>query len=342
MEEGSAPAAATRDSMPNTSGSSGAAATARACVTNADCESNSRCLPSKLCVHLETGACPTLINGQDALDPNAIFVGAFAPVGQDSVNAQTISAIYEMAASEFNDVGGLRGVSGGKPSPLVVIVCDNSLATTPEALRHLIDDVQVPAVLAAMDQNQLLAGFNLYQDTFFVSAYYGSKELANVSDGRAWTMLGQPSDYVGIYQALMPHAEALMHADLIRAGKDRALRVAAVIETDNAFEIELANAVLHELTFNGLKAADQPSNYLGREVDSDGTTAEDIVRDLCEQLPPDIVLSFASDVFTATRGVMPTLDQKNCSDPRPLYILSPENAEAGRGDHGRAQATREL
>jgi hypothetical protein len=322
---------------PNAGGTDGVPPAERNCVVNADCESNSRCLPEQVCVRLDTrdptmgttGPCPTLLNAQGARDPNAIFIGAFAPLDQSSVEAQTISAIYEMAASEFNDMGGLRGVSDGPPSPLVVIVCSNSEASAPGALRHLVEDVQVPAVLAAMDQNQLLAGFNKYPQTFFVSAFSGSKELASVSLGRAWTMLGQPADYAEIYAALMPHAEALVHAGLIRTGNDRALRVAAVIETGNSFEVELANAVLPQLTFNGLKAVDQPTNYLGREVVSDGSNVQQIVNDLYNQLPPDIVLSFASDVFTASSGVMSRLNQNGWSDQRPLYILSPENAEAG-------------
>jgi hypothetical protein len=322
---------------PNTSGTAGVAPAERDCVVNADCESNARCLPEHVCVRLDTrdpatgttGPCPTLLNAQGARDPNAIFIGAFAPLDQSSIEAQTISAIYAMAASEFNDMGGLRGVAGGPPSPLVVIVCNNSEASTPGALQHLIEDVRVPAVLAAMDQNQLLAGFNKYPQTFFVSAFSGSKELANVSRGRAWTMLGQPSDYAEIYAALLPHAEALVHAGLIRAGKDRDLRVAAVVETSNAFGVELANAVLPQLTFNGLKAVDQPSNYLGREVVSDGSNVQQVVKDLYDQLPPDIVLSFASDVFTANSGVMSRLNQLGWSEHRPLYILSPENAEAG-------------
>jgi hypothetical protein len=315
---------------PNSGGSAGAAPAVPRCVVNSDCEADSRCLPDNVCVRLDTGStgpCSKVLGGEFAHDPNAIFFGAFAPLDEDNIEAKTISAIYEMAAGEFNALGGLRGVSGGPPSPLVVIVCNNSHASTPGALHHLIDVVQVPAVLAAMDPNQLLAGFNDYRDTFFVSAFSGSEELANVSHGRAWTMLGQPADYADIYAALMPHVEAMVHSELIRAGKDREIRVAAVTEAGNAFEQELANAVLPRLTFNRLKAAEQPSNYLGRELTSNSSNLNQVVKDI-HGLRPDIVLSFASGAFTAKEGVMTRLDLESWSDKRPVYILSPENAEA--------------
>jgi len=45
---------------------------------------------------------------------------------------------------------------------------------------------------------------------------------------------------------------------------------------------------------------------------------------------PDIVLSFAGGLFTASNGgVMTSLNQADWPAQRPLYILSPENAENG-------------
>ena len=315
----------------NAGGSSGKTSDEVPCVVNADCESKSRCLPTGVCASLitdTTGPCPKLIGGEFASDPNAIFFGAFAPLDQDSVEAQTISAIYEMAAEEFNALGGLRGASGGRPSPLVVTVCNNSEASTPQALSHLINDVQVPALLAAMDANQLLAGFNAYPDTFFVSAFNGSRELADVSGGRLWTMLGRPADYADIYAALMPHVEESVHADLIQNGNDRKLRVATVIEVESAFELELSRAVLSRITVNGSSLADQPSNYLGTQVATDGSNVVQVVQSLYE-FSPDIVFSFAGNLFTAGHGVMNRLDQEYWPDQRPFYVLSPENAQAG-------------
>ena len=290
----------------------------------------------KTCVRLDTepsGPCPVLIGGEHAADPNAIFIGAFTQLDNASINVQTVLAIYEMAVRDFNefkDSGGLRDVSNG-PSPLVVVVCNNSKARAPEALKHLIGEVQVPAVLAAMDQDQLLTAFDAYRYTFFVSPLNASKDLAKVSNGRLWTMLGQTSDYADIYAALMPYAEGYARADLAVAKEERDIRVVAVVDPGNAFGAELAGAVLPQLTFNGLNAKDQPANYLQLEVMGDGSNLDDVVAK-AYALGPDIVLSFAGGVFTSASGkggVMPRLNRQGWSYQRPIYILSPANAQAG-------------
>ncbi|HEY0466307.1 MAG TPA: hypothetical protein VGC79_18985, partial [Polyangiaceae bacterium] len=317
----------------------------QSCTTNSDCDGNARCLPEpdQVCVRLDTGPCGKLIFGEKARDPNAIFIGAFAPLDGTSDEALTIPTIYEMAAADFNEskvsgkpLGGLRGKSDGAPSPLVVIVCNNSLESAPRALSHLINEVRVPAVLAAMDSNQLLAGFNAYPDTFFISAFNGSKALASVSEGRAWAMLGLPADYADIYAAVMPYAASMVRAGFVSSGTPRRdIRVAAVIETGNSFQKELADAVLSRVTFNGdRKPAEQPENYLEIEVASDGSNLVQVVPALYEFLP-DLVFSFASSVFTTqigAGGVMHQLNQKDWSHERPVYILSPQNAETGAAD----------
>ena len=213
----------------------------------------------------------------------------------------------------------------------MVIVCDNDATSTAQALHHLIDVVKVPAVLAAMDPNQLLAGFNQNQHTFFISAAHASQELANVSNGRAWTMLGQPSDFVAIYEALMPHAEALVRADLPPAEAGRDIRVAAVTEDGNSDQEELFNAVLPRLSFNGKTAAEQMgTNFLVGQLSRDSSNVDAVVATLYSGLQrPDIVFSFASGVFTARNGVMHGLNTKYWPNQRPVYILSPENAVAG-------------
>ena len=318
------------------------AGSASRCTTNADCVPNSRCVPGAVgaCVPLNTGPtgpCPTVLHAENANNPRAIFVGAFAPLYQDDVPARSISAIYEMAAAEFNELG-LKDRYGEPPSPLVVIVCNNSAETVPGAFHHLIDEVRVPAVLAAMDSAQLLEGFNKYPDTFFVSAFNASRDLAVASDGRAWAMLGLPSDYAGIYEAIMPHIERLAHAPLKLAGVDRKLRVAAVIE-GSSFERELAEAVLSRIAFNGLGALQQPNEFLEVSVASQGwnqsvlgqggNEGQTVLEELREYRP-DIVFSFAGAVFTTRDdGVMSRLNQESPPSERPVYILSPENVVAG-------------
>lgn len=316
-----------------------AGAPQHSCTQNADCGELSRCRPEDhTCVTLDirdpatgiaAGPCNRVLGAEYSLNPNAVFIGAFAQLDLTSTDAQTVLTTYQMATDDFNSNSvGLRGVSGGKPSPLVVILCNNADADVPVALNHLINEVHVPAVLAAMDISQLIEGFNDYPQTFFVSTTHGSTELANVSGGRAWTMLGQPSDFADIYAALMPHVEQLARADLIAGGVDRPLRVAAITETDNAFEIAVRDAVLPRLVFNGLSASDPANSFVSREVSV--STVGDVVDDLYSEQPPDIVFSFASNVFTdATQGVMAALDQKYWPRERPVFVLSPENAEDG-------------
>ena len=318
-------------STANQAGASGGGAGPGSCKTNADCESNSRCLPEHVCVRLDTGECPKVIGGELANDPNAIFIGAFAPLAESSKEALTIPAIYEMAAQEFNDLGGLRGIAGSRPSPLVAIVCDNHTINAAQAFHHLIDVVKVPAVLAAMVPNDLLAGFNQYPSTFFISAVQVSRELASVSDGRAWTMVGQPSDLADVYQALMPHAEGLVRAALPTAEIARDIRVAVVTEEGNDPEQELFDAVLPLLKFNGKTAAEQlGANFFSKELKSDASNLNDVVDTLyADAQKPDIVFSFAKDVFTAPYGVMHRLNTKYWPNQRPVYVLSPQNAVTG-------------
>lgn len=309
------------------------------CTTNAECyarnlDEPSRCRSDGVCVKLATEECPLVLGDPRERDglSDAVYIGAYASQEGASLAESTAGLIYAMASQEFESAAGLPG-RGRDRRPLVTLVCNNHEQYLTASMRHLVDEVQVPGIVAALDTAPLLRAFREHgrERVFFLSPFGGSQDLSlEMDDGLLWSMLGQPSDFGPVYAAFVERLETFIHASFPTIDD---LRVAAVRTTDT-FSAELAESVLAQLQFNGTDAATNldRGNFLIRELSADGAHADvlEALTDIIE-FKPHVVLSLANELFVATSGVLPQLESvwaaQNPTEPRPFYVLSPKNQD---------------
>jgi hypothetical protein len=311
-----------------------------ACETNADCMPGSGSEPymcsmvTHQCTKLKTEVCP--VADGNIFDPNAIVVGAFAPLTSTNAERNPVVAAHHLALQELggDGMGGLPDGVGGVRRPLVVVTCYNQDDRIDDALDHLIGTLQVPAILATLKPGDLRRAYEGHRDddVFFLSPGPVSASVAALDDDdKVWNLLGQPSDYAPTYAALLLQTEK--HLRKTRVPKllpDAQLKV-AVVTTPDAFDAELANKVTPLLSFNQGKSVKQNGdNYMIRSFES--TDPEDIAPVIDELIyfRPDIIVSAASDVMTMQDGVIEQVEARwglpQDDHALPTFILSPFNA----------------
>ena len=329
-------------SVGGTSGTGGSAgsggADPDACTSNEQCVELGggepyRCRPSdQRCAALKTNECPLAYG--DAADPNAIFFGAFAPLRDDRPELNTLVWSHRLALDELSgdNVGGLPGGPGGARRPLVMIVCNNESSVVEEAVRHLDEDVEVPAILATLLPGDLRRVFELPRERqlFFLSPVAATRTLVDYDDDDLiWAMLGQPSDLAPAYSQLLGLLEDYIHNERPDT-ETRPLKVVLVTTTD-AFNDELKNFVEPALRFNNTSATTNRNNgnYLSISVDHEAPVPAETAAEIFE-FGPDIVISVAGEPFSQVNGIAQIIeldwDRFVFDKERPFYILSPFNA----------------
>mgnify|MGYP001546845719 CR=1 FL=1 len=308
-----------------------------ACQTNAECvQANAdepyRCRPSDhTCVALRTDACPLVFGAVS--NPNAIYFGAFATLDGATPEDNPVLWAHQLALGELggdSNNGGLPDGPDGKRRPLVMIACENREGYVDLAMKHLAEEVQVPAVIGTLKPGDLLRAYEDHakRDIFYLSPVsVTSSVIDDDDDGRIWNLLGQPSDFAPTYAALLKRSEAWVRKSRGLVKTDR-LKV-VLVTTGDAFDSELRNSLLPTLRFNELSITDNGEDFKG--IDLDGS-AENLATKAVEiaEFAPDIVISAASELFVMDDGLQQLIEDewgvKAGGHPRPFYILSPYNA----------------
>jgi hypothetical protein len=312
------------------------------CQSNADCEADSggepyQCDPSShLCTKLKTEVCPLVLNGESVFDPNAIVLGAFAPLSTTNVARNPVVYAHQLALEELSgdNLGGLPDGVGGARRPLVMVVCYNQDERVEDALDHLIGTLHVPAIAATLKPGDLRRAYENHpdDDVFFLSPVIVTAAIATLADDdKVWNMLGQPSDYVATYDALLRRTEAKVRSKLM-LGKSTPIKV-GMVTTPDAFDSELAAELSSQLSFNqGKSVADneKAGNYMPVSLASTDPGEIDAQLRTLALFRPHIIISAASEVVTMNLGVIDQVESfwELAEDKlvRPTYILSPFNA----------------
>jgi ABC-type branched-subunit amino acid transport system substrate-binding protein len=198
------------------------------------------------------------------------------------------------------------------------------------AMKHLAEEVQVPAVIGTLKPGDLLRSYEAYakRDIFYLSPVSVTTSVIDEDDdGRIWNLLGQPSDFAPTYAALLERSEAWLRED--RELAESAHLKVVLVTTGDAFDAELRDSLLPTLRFNELSLTDNGEDFMGVELDG---SAEDLAEKALEiaQFAPDIIISAASELFVMSNGVQELVEYEwgvNAGGhPRPFYILSPYNA----------------
>ncbi len=303
---------------------------------------------SGACVPLATPEC-IVVHG-NWRDPNALVVGAYTVLPLTDPEGSTSVWDYELGIDELNDKGGLPDASGVQ-HPLVIVVCTNDASapgtdTLAKSLNHLVDDLDVPAIVADLAPANLARAFKTTSDkgksVFFLSPGAATKELRAIeTEGLLWHMTGSPKDLGPAYASLVRRLEQLIRKD------PNPLRVAVVKTGDTTDPVadtlgELHDAVVPLLVFNNQNRAanEAAGNYKEFVVDAahpPETVSPDIVT-----FEPHIVISMIGSRFTDSGagsnplGVASAIEQTlGPTRFRPYYVLNPVNA-------GRIESVKEM
>jgi len=314
-----------------------------------ECTTNSACIDAPenfgepaaciegTCVPLKTDECPWVLGlGEDFANlrkPEPIIIGAYAPIDPVAPTTSAYMLNYEFAIDEVNGVtgGGIPGGPGGSSRPFVAVVCDSvDNPDLPASMDHLIEDLQVPAILSALYAPELKEMFNtkgLPNDVFFMSPIDADTTLTGILDnGLLWHMLPEGRDLAPGYVALVAEAEEYVRVQRGLSPTDP-VKV-ALVDAKCQFLLDISTRVLMEMTFNGgLSVVANQNNGHFRRLQTECAAEFDQpdVSGTVEQLldfVPDILVSIGADesldlVGGLEAGWMPALG------PKPFYLASP-------------------
>jgi hypothetical protein len=212
-------------------------------------------------------------------------------------------------------------------------------------MQHLVGDLNVPAVIAALPSADLKALFDNYgygqpANVFVVNPFGADSTLTALTRGQQfWHMLGAPGDTAPVYQPLLARVEAYVRTPSSTLSTTSqpwglgsgSLRVAAV--TANATVLtDLASAVLPTLSWNhgSDQAISGDSNFDSEKISDSVLNSSSASPDVSAAVAgilafqPHVIVSFASDEFVT---LLQTVEIKwpNSVPWKPVWILSPYN-----------------
>lgn len=321
-----------------TGGSGGKKPIDAPCETNAECTERFAAQPARCresdhqCVRLTTDICP-LVYGHPE-NPNAVFFGAFTTYDPAALEVNSIAWAHQLAIEEVNSdsSGGLPDGPGGKSRPLAMVLCSNLTEDVDEAMKHLIDDVQVPAVIATLRPGDLRRAFENRPEPLYLSPVPITRTLIDQDDdNHIWNLLGQPSDLAPLYAPLLARAESYAYGDR-GLPDDVELRV-ALVSTEEAFDSDLFNAVQPLLKFNGKTADENGINYRPFVIDPAEPKLGALSATILD-FRPHVIISTGSDLISSGGGLIELVESAWDDAPgtdedkafRPQWLLSPFNA----------------
>jgi hypothetical protein len=317
------------------------------CTSNAACSTNDRpamCRArDRKCVDLISNEC--LVAHGDWRNPNAVHIGAYTHFPQVEVENWPILWNYEFAVDELNS-----SMAGGLPDnqmvahPLVVVVCASDppgagMDPFAKSLPHLVDEIEVPVIVADLAPDALMAAFKKTRDAgksvFFLGTGPSNNALADPDlhdNDLLWHMGGLARDFAPAYQSLVKRVEQRIKAN----SAIMTIKVGVVTTTDPVDPAtgvlgELLEAVKPMLQYNdqGQLANETAGNYREFVVDANHTprmVAQDIV-----SWRPHILISMLGSRYTDSSSTAPgvaLMVEQTWGPPppaRPYHILNPVN-----------------
>lgn len=332
------------------------------CDTNADCLDEDPNTPracielepgrtsTATCVQLTTPDCPRMLPtgdgefgelwSQKLRLPGSIVIGAFGYLPPEGYSVYTRN--YDLALTELERFAG--GVVGrnGTTRPIVAVVCNNDFmgdqALLLENARHLVDDVRVPAIIAALNSADLQDAFSqtsqseVNPDVLFVSPNSSTEGVADLQDNNlVWNILPNGEQVAIAYAPLLNRTIDYLHDHKgVPAGEN--IKVAVVFATDQRLLIDIKAVLPKILTFNQKDYDTNKSEGYLEEIQVT-SSYEDPEADLTGQI--DAILEFAPHVIIEVgadelyTSIIPGVEDgwamaaTTADQPRPFYLLAP-------------------
>lgn len=309
------------------SGVAGTASTVGGCTTNADCVAKNlgepyACLvPGKECVPLKTEACPQVFG--DYQHENAVYFGAFLSMPASSPLSQMSTLNVRLAVDEFNgSVGGLPGGPLGKLRPLVAVVCRNEQDLVEAGAAHLIDDLNVPAILSHLpsaDNKRLFVDHALGKQILVMNPGFADNTLTSLTtEGLFWHVIGDIRDVGPAYVPLLARIESYLKLT-------PPLRVAMLVSKRYAEE-SIANTITPNLRFNGKSVTENGSNFFSASVTAladDPSADYSSINTSLLTFRPHVVIAITREEFVSK--ILPIVEggwaAATGGQTRPFYVL---------------------
>lgn len=272
--------------------------------------------PEGKCVALLSEDCDSITG--DYTDERAILIGSlFSTKGAQAATNVARQQSAALAVEQINNVGGVPAYGHSRPSPLVMVSCDEA-TNLGRAATHLIDKLGVPAIVGpntSSDTLRVSSEFSVPAGTILMTPTGVASSIADlVDDNLTFQMVPTDVQRAGLMisqiNALEEEVKESLGLDNVRLG---------VVYRNDALGIGTRTA-LNDLSINGASIAD-PSNFGNRvhidPYDFSEDDQGDIVRKYVEFAPHIIVLGGTAEAIS---DVLVPLEAAWTAEHRPLYV----------------------
>jgi hypothetical protein len=326
-----------------------------------ECHSNAECIDrdpdhySSLCV---AGHC-VAVNQQlclnDALptkeilrSDNLFLMAAFVPLKGLYAASPDVRS-YTLALEEIESAGGLIGERGAPPRRVGMLLCASDNDVPEESLRHVVEDLKIPSIMAAFGQANLtrfVQNHTVPKGVFTLNPGAGADALKYYDTHQLlWNLLGRPESVALTFRPLLLRTERYLEAYLHKVTPGQ-LRVALLSTSDVRIQSAMTPTLLNGPLLDDDKGKSDPTRAL-RFNDRSAAENEAAGRFKLVQVPPpnneyntlaETLADFDPDVVVAvTRDevadLVPAFEKKlqeragDAGVPRlPMWLLSTQNA----------------
>ncbi len=299
------------------------------CVTNQEC-TDKLAAPAicrqrdHLCIRLLSPECARITG--DVLDDSVIIFGSINSVtGTNGPSGLARQSSAELALNEIKaSVSGIRPNADGKPRPLALVSCDDTVDSLAPA-RHLANDLEVPAIIGIASSSRVIdvaTNVTIPKGVLLLTAAATSPAITSLPDKNLlWRTA--PTDAL---QALaivdqLPAIEAKYRADNAVPVTTK-VRVAFVY-INEAYGLGLYEPVTRAGQLNGKPIGDATNNGLTSALSypTDPVDLEAQITNVLAQSPrPNLIVGFGSTELI-TKFLTP-LEQRWGAAPRPVYLFA--------------------
>ena len=317
-------------------GDGGDAGDAPSCTSNAQCfdlaqESIGLCVDRR-CVKVDRELCETNVfpSRETLTRDDLLLVAAFVPRQQGL--AAPVPLAYKMAVSEISKAGPV----GSNPTrTLAMIFCDSDPANVAASVKHVMQDLHVPAVIANFEGGDLKSAVEVAKQTgtFILNPSTVPTKYGN-SDELLWNLLGTAEDVALAYPPLVRRLEAMNGAIKVAlVSSDGALEqaMADVVDQgplkppgsdrDPGQGLLLGDAAVRDSS-NAARYLKVPLRRIPGSTDFDVASAVDALA----TFRPDVVLLLTSDEHDEAARLVAGYENDG-GGPKPIWLLGPRNAE---------------
>lgn len=331
---------------------------AGSCVTHAECiaaalENPARCVKNR-CVAVKKDLCnqqvipdPALLKREDTVLV-AAFMNGTNPQGTGAGRALTL------ALEEIEAAGGILGKT---QRHLAVLICDADRANAEAAVKHVVEELQLPAIIGGFGNvslAQVVADDTVKARVFTINPSFTTDFLKySATDGFVWGLLGTGEDVALAYRPVLEE---------LKQEKSLGEMKVALVATNGSLDEKMADVLqlgplirtgaggndpTKALDINGKTPEQDPVHFRRFRIDSlelkslaEVQTGIVPVRDELVAFGPDVIIALTGpelDLFLT--DVDGRLLQNNAdgggdaAGPKkgPYWILGPSNGELVRG-----------